>query len=99
MSANDAVETLQSYSDRIRAACKRLGWKKDWASGGCYLHLEASEFIEALRGKGENPCPTSEAADVLVALFAVTSNYKIPISDILERLEATISYIEQRPIS
>lgn len=32
---------------------------------GIYLHLEASEFIESLRGKGGNP--TNEADDVLLS--------------------------------
>ena len=41
---------------------------KEWAKGGCYIQFEASEFIEALRGKG-NTTPTEEAADVLMGFI------------------------------
>ena len=56
-------------SARIAEACKKRKWRKDWSNGGCYLHLEASEFIESLRGKGG--MPEQEAADVFITLMAL----------------------------
>ncbi len=56
-------------SHRIAEACKKRKWRKDWSNGGCYLHLEASEFIESLRGKGGTP--EEEAADVFITLMAL----------------------------
>lgn len=47
-----ASHDLEKHLQRIQAICQTKGWKKDWANGGVYLHLEVSEFIEALRGKG-----------------------------------------------
>lgn len=57
---------------------KSMGWTKDWIKGGCYIHLEASEFIEALRGKGD---PIDELGDLLITIFSVCENYNIPITD------------------
>ena len=64
---------------RVWALCKKEGWDKDWASGGCYLHLEASELIEALRGKSGNP--TEEGGDVIFTLMALLAHYNIDIED------------------
>ena len=55
-----------------------MGWTKDWIKGGCYIHLEASEFIEALRGKGD---PIDELGDLLITVFSVCANYDISIMD------------------
>ena len=85
--------TLQDYSNRIKAICQSLGWKKDWGNGGCYLHLEASELIEALRGKGD---PVSEAADVIIALLALTSHHDISVDDILVQLNRIVEGLEER---
>ena len=64
---------------RVWNVCKSEGWVKDWKGGGCYLHLEASELIEALRGKGSDP--TIEGGDVLFTLMALLANYEINIDD------------------
>jgi len=71
-----------NYSElqkKVWDVCQSEGWKKDWANGGCYLHLEASELIEALRGKSEDP--TTEGGDVLFTLMALLANYEINIDD------------------
>ncbi len=80
-----AGETLDGLvlKNMLRLAdnfCRRNNWIKDWKHGGVYLHLESSEFIEALRGKGN---PAKEAADVLIALLSTVAYNKIDISDIL----------------
>ena len=90
---NDETQYLQSLSDRIGAVVKKRGWKKNWSSGGCYIHLEVSEFIESLRGKGETS-PEKEGGDILVAFFAVLDWYNIPIADIVENTDKTIAYLE-----
>ena len=46
---------LEMLSNMCSEICKDKGWKTDWEGGGCYLHLEASEFIESLRGKKGTP--------------------------------------------
>ncbi len=65
---------LEIYTDFIRGVCVLREWKKDWSHGGCYTHLEVSEFIEALRGKGD---PIEELGDVLFTLIAVADYYNI----------------------
>jgi len=42
---------LARLARKAYAHCQRNGWSRDWREAGCYLHLEASEFTEALRGK------------------------------------------------
>ena len=66
---------IRELSTRIADACKKRKWKKDWSNGGCYLHLEASEFIESLRGKGG--VPEEEAADVIITLFALIGSNNV----------------------
>lgn len=89
----DVKHDLQSLSDRIGVIVRKRNWRKNWSSGGCYIHLEVSEFIESLRGKGKSP-PAEEAGDVLVALFAVLDHYEIPIADALDGLEKAVSDLE-----
>ena len=60
----------------------KMGWKKDWSNGGCYIHLEASEFIEFLRCKGD---PVDELGDLLMCIFSVCRNYNIKPSDAIEK--------------
>lgn len=66
---------INNLAQRAAGVCRLRNWKKDWSAGGCYLHLEASEFIESLRGKGGNP--EEEAADVFITLLALMGEYNI----------------------
>lgn len=63
---------LEIAATHTADVCKQRGWKKDWSNGGCYLHLEVSEFIESLRGKGG--VPEEEAADVIICLLAMVGS-------------------------
>jgi hypothetical protein len=57
-----------------------------WTHRGAYLHLEASELIEAIRGKrGE---PVKEAADVLLVLMSITQYLGIPWGDVERQARA-----------
>ena len=77
---------LDSLQSNIHDLCKLKGWDKDWNTGGCYIHLEVSEFIESLRGKGDSH-PIEEAGDVLFTLAAVLANYGYKLSDVISALE------------
>ena len=83
----------QSLAPRILAMCKKRGWSLDWSSRGVYLHLEASELIEALRGKRGDP--KSEAADVLLVLMTITEANEIPWSNVVEQTKSTCARLEQ----
>lgn len=87
------IAELQKMVDRCGSVCKDKGWKKNWILGGCYLHLEVSEFVESLRGKGKST-PTAEAGDILMALFSVLEYYEIPIRDVIESLDLTLDHME-----
>ena len=85
---------LDALISRVQKVCEKRGWDKSALPGGCYIHLEVSEFIEALRGKG-NSTPVTEAGDVLIALFAVMSHYNITASQVLQALEETLDRLEK----
>jgi hypothetical protein len=57
-----------------------------------YLHLEASELIEALRGKHGDP--KSEAADVLLVLMSITEANGIAWLDVVAQATATCARLE-----
>lgn len=80
---------------RILAMCKKRGWKLNWSARGCYLHLEASEFIEALRGKRGDPI--EEAADVLLVLMSTTEAHGIAWDKVLAATEAKCAQLEAKP--
>lgn len=77
----EAVEFAYRHADgllapRVLEMCKARNWSLHWTARGAYLHLEASELIEAIRGKhGSSRC---EAADVLIVLMSITENAGIP---------------------
>lgn len=96
MAKPKSIKDLQKLADRIGLIAKERDWSKDWSSGGCYIHLEVSEFIEALRGKGDTT-PESEAGDIIVSLFAVLDWYNIPIKKVFKHADEAISKLEQDP--
>jgi NTP pyrophosphatase (non-canonical NTP hydrolase) len=73
---------IDAYVKEVRGICESRGWKKDWSHGGCYVHLEVSEFIEAVRGKGD---PIDELGDVLFTVLAVADHYGIDVVNALEK--------------
>jgi hypothetical protein len=92
--ANDfgAAQPPNALPARVLAMCKKRGWDLSWSSRGVYLHLEASELTEALRGKHGDPL--SEAADVLLVLMSITENAGIPWGDVLEQTAMTCARLE-----
>lgn len=84
---------LQGTLERINTICSVKKWDKSWKGGGCYLHLESSELIEALRGKGDSS-PAEEAGDVVFALLALLGNYGIPLEDVFANLDRKLRELE-----
>jgi len=76
------LETLAKVTSEI---CRVKGWDREWDRGGCYLHLEASEFIEALRGKGDSS-REEEAADVLFVLLSLIDGNGIDVNVVIGHL-------------
>ena len=86
---------IERLAKKSHDACMAKGWKRDWNSGGCYLHLEASEFIEALRGKGDDP-PAVEAADILFVLLSMLEEEGISPTEVLHILDKKCDEIMNR---
>lgn len=81
---------LEAYCKEVREVCAKMNWKKDWSHGGCYMHLEVSEFIEALRDKGD---PIEEFGDVIFTIFAVADYYGV---DPVKAIEANRIKLQTR---
>jgi NTP pyrophosphatase (non-canonical NTP hydrolase) len=82
---------IDEFSKETFKFTNKMGWTKDWIRGGCYIHLEASEFIEALRGKGD---PIDELGDLLITIFSVCENYNISIMDGIDAARRKMSEIK-----
>ena len=85
-------ESENTLATRVLAMCKKRNWSLHWAARGAYLHLEASELIEALRGKRGDPL--AEAADVLLVLMSITESAGFTWSDVIQQTAATCSRLE-----
>lgn len=65
-----AAPDMEAVIRDCLGVCGARGWSLHWTARGAYLHLEASELIEAWRGKGESTV-AEEAGDVLLVLFSI----------------------------
>lgn len=77
------------------AICQQRGWSLHWAHRGAHLHLEASELIEAVRGKRSDP--TKEAGDVLLVLMSLTQANGIPWRDVVAAARAKVEEFKTKP--
>jgi len=68
----EAVKAREEAAERLRArvltVMERRGWSRHWTHRSAYLHLEAAELAEAIRGKRGDTL--EESADVLMTLLA-----------------------------
>jgi len=85
---------MQSVLDRVIAACKARGWSLHWTARGAYLHLEASELIEAWRGKGSTVL--AEAADVFIVLSSIVAACGISWDDLMRAVDEKLVKIESK---
>ena len=76
----------------IRAMMARREWSLHWIHRSAYLHLEAAELAEAVRGKRGDTL--DESADVLITLLAL-SPHELP--EIAEAAAAKIRRLERAP--
>lgn len=79
-----ASKELDNLAIRCSEVAKEKGWKTDWTEGGSYLHLEASEFVESLRGK--KGVPHKEMADVMFVLLAMAKDHNVSMYDVINAL-------------
>lgn len=77
---------MKDYAEKFYEIAQKLSWRRDWLSAGCYLHLECSELIEALRGKGKESAE-HELGDVLFILLSMARHYGIDIDNALKKVE------------
>lgn len=82
--SNILSDELEKFATSCLKVAERKNWGRDWEKGGCYLHLEASEFIESLRGKG---IPHQELGDAMYVLFTVAKANNVSITDAIQYIK------------
>ena len=80
---------IDSLALELLAVCEERKFDRSWQEAGVYLHLESSEFIEALRGKGSSS-PAEEAGDVIFVLFSMLAANGIQPSEAIRLLREKI---------
>lgn len=86
---------LELLAADVLAVCKQRGWSLHWTHRGAYLHLEASELIEAVRGKRGSIL--GEAGDVLWVLMSITENAGISFDEVVGQAQKTVSELKTKP--
>lgn len=87
------MKRLNEFAEKCLNKCRFHKWSRDWKHVGAYLHLEVSEYIEAIRGKRGSP--VEEAADILFVLLSSLAQEGIPVTDVLGRLSSVL-YEDER---
>lgn len=87
--------TVDSLARSVLEVCLQRGWSLHWTHRGAYLHLEASELIEAVRGKRGSIL--GEAGDVLFVLMSITENAGISFADVVEQAQKTVDELRTKP--
>lgn len=83
---------INRLAGRCLKLCDAKGWRRDWREGGCCLHLEVSEYIEALRGKRGGTI--EEAGDVLFVLLSMLRHSGIDVGDVLLALDDKVGRMQ-----
>jgi hypothetical protein len=98
---------IEDFSKETFKFAKEMGYVKDWSRDGCYIHLEASGLIGALRDK-ENSIkepgrievlrgkedPIKKLGDLLISIFSVCGNYDISVIDGIEYAKRKMEKIQ-----
>jgi len=82
-------ETLRQ---RVLTMMASRGWSTHWIHRSAYLHLEAAELAEAVRGKRGDTL--DESGDVLITLLAL-SPHSLP--EIIGAAERKLARLETSP--
>jgi NTP pyrophosphatase (non-canonical NTP hydrolase) len=91
----ESVLDLDKVAAEVIEMCKARGWSLHWTARGAYLHLEASELIEAVRGK--HGSVLEEAGDVLLVLMSITENSGIKWSDVVAQTVHKLEGLKTKP--
>lgn len=88
----EAHVTEPSLRERVVVMMQKRGWSLSWIHRSAYLHLEAAELAEAVRGKHGDPL--EESGDVLITLLAL-SPHDLPA--IVAAAERKLTTLETKP--
>ncbi|KKL28443.1 hypothetical protein LCGC14_2375110 [marine sediment metagenome] len=88
----EELRDWETLRPRILAMMVKRGWSTHWIHRSAYLHLEAAELAEAVRGKRGDPL--AESGDVLITLLAL-SPHGLP--EIVAAAEDKLRSLNNRP--
>jgi len=83
------MKEIDKFAKECFAFCNGMGFTKDWVRGGCYMHLEVSEFIEALRGKRGDPL--EELGDVLQSILSVAEHHGLSPTEAIQKCRSKMN--------
>lgn len=86
---------MSDLSQAVIEVCKQRGWSLNWDSRLAYLQLEASEFIEAARGKGGDK--RAEAGDVVITAMALLESQGVTWEEANEQAALKIESLRTKP--
>lgn len=78
--------------DKIHQMMTHRDWSTHWTHRSAYLHLEAAELTEAIRGKRGDTL--EESADVLITFLALTPH---ELDDIIDAAEKKVKELMEKP--
>lgn len=84
---------FDSLARQVLDVCHLKRWPLTWDHRGVYLHLEASELIEAVRG-GRNDKIKTEAGDLLFTFIALLASSGVQFGDAVEALQHKINTLD-----
>lgn len=90
-----SASEVRELPDAVLKVCHARNWSLHWTARGAILHLEASELIEAIRGKHGDP--KDEAADVLFVLMSITEHAGIPWNDVVAQAWSNVRELQSKP--
>lgn len=86
---------LEMLASEVVGVCDLRGWSLHWTHRGAYLHLEASELIEAVRGKRGSIA--AEGGDVLFVLLSILKHNGVPIADAITAARNKVQVLKTKP--
>jgi NTP pyrophosphatase (non-canonical NTP hydrolase) len=84
---------MDTLRDSIINMMKKRDWSLHWIHRSAYLHLEAAELAEAVRGKHGDTL--EESADVLITLLALSPHN---LEEIIKFAEKKVKELEAKSV-
>ena len=79
------MNDMKELAELCWKKCQDNEWNREWHNASFYLHTEAVEFTEAI--KGNRGQPGWEAADLFFVILSTLEAHNVDVRDVLEMLK------------